>query len=369
MTPAFNPSSRAKRHASASADIQTLYRHSTAAAKNSPGSIDARSFAANPPGKTLDRALTDGIDARSLAASPAPNAPRFTIRREVVERAGDRPPRPRRPTHDQSQRTRSSAEENYRGTDNGRARFEDADKLGSPSRSFGGRGTQNPRAPRARMVGSTGERGQRQGKEGDQTRTTSFGRGGGGAGGSISAAERKERQEELKAYLQEREEMLAQKPVVYEPPAAAAGRVDFEGLAPAIASGLGGMKEVLGEETEAARWYAEGRRWIEGKGAWESERQKRKVLGVVQELEAGKEGQDRLLTRLFSGGYITQHPALSNGGKQDALTQVGRLTAGNESYELSDEKALLAKVRSLVAAAPPPPRAGGKPRAQQNVKA
>ena len=177
-------------------------------------------------------------------------------------------------------------------------------------------------------------------------------------------------------YTREREEKLAPKPIAYEP--SEVKREHLEGSGPAVVSGVWGMKEILGEKMAQAERYVEGYEWIEGKRSWESKKQKEDTLEVVEGLKKagggvaeGKEkaqggkADDVLLTRLFSGGYITAHPSLRNAGSADVLNQVGRQTAHNSSYDPVDEQSLLGKVRSLVAATPPV--AKGKP-ARQRAK-
>lgn len=165
--------------------------------------------------------------------------------------------------------------------------------------------------------------------------------------------------------------MLAPKPVDYNP-TPLTGREDFEGASPPVVNSMWGMKEILAERMQQARWYADGKEWIEGRDSWENARQKRDVLDVVENLKAGEKGREELLTRLFSGEYGVQHPALKSNGAgggnrqdNDALAQVGRLTTANESYELGDEKGVMDNVRSLVLAGTPGKSGGAK---RKNVK-
>lgn len=211
----------------------------------------------------------------------------------------------------------------------------------------------------------------------------------------MSTAGREAFKEELKAYRQERESMLAPKPVIYEPIAAVAiaaaaaaaaastgseesknaNLLELSAATPVISS-VRGMKEILKEETERAEWFASGRPWIEHKRAWQSERQEREISALIQHFQTeaaqnGREGEG-LLSTLFSGGYVAPPPpppsssppdtrksgggggAAAVGGKEDPFTQIRRLTLQNESYHASDEQGLLGKVRTLVAATPTP---------------
>ena len=199
---------------------------------------------------------------------------------------------------------------------------------------------------------------------------------GAGRGGSLSQKLTKA-QALVEAYEAERAAELAPTPRRYEP-AVIEKRGDLEGLGPAMLTGSWGMKEMLGKEAGKAQRYFEGRDWIESKLAFNSARDKKEIYDLAGGLKAAKEdqkkgngngGEDVLLTKLFSGGYITQRPTLRSSNKQDTLLRVGRLAALNASYELYDEESLLGKVKTLVGDAAMQSKAGaGKEGRQQQQK-
>lgn len=209
--------------------------------------------------------------------------------------------------------------------------------------------------------------------------------------GGASKEEQREFQLRLKVYEEERKRATAAKPVVHD--SGFLGEETVHAGGPAIMSGTAGKRSTLEENKSAVQYYWKHKNWIDGYQLWDSQRNKERMLAMVEELERstgdgeaisskiakGKEhpaaedfdaqtlaapdadatkieatGSDvvkaapaDIFSSLLAGSYSINRPQLQ-GVQKDVTQFVGQQAARNASYEHGDEAGLMAKVNSIL---------------------